>query len=373
MRVLGHPLQSIDLPFLERLAAEQVPESRSHEYRGALPPARDKEQRDRFLETVASFANTEGGVIIFGFQEAAWEVVGLRSLDLDADVRRLEDMVRRLDPPIQRLEVGPTLLASNGAPLLLLGVGRSLYAPHAVVYENNRIGFFRRTNRGKQPMDSRELRREFLEADLWRRDAEEYRASRIRDALATAQFAPGAAGIMFMHCLPLGRLDSQFEVTSRRELAVRCFQSPLTFRRSRMNIDGLLLHNDESDSPEWLQCFRHGGLELATQFLLVETDVLSGEWVVGYIGSFVRGAVAWFSELGVSEPFLLNTTFVRVRGTRLSRSHDFLGQADTFDRDSVHIPTLLLGADAMTVEQALAETEKLLWQATGRFSVPPRR
>jgi hypothetical protein len=349
LRILDRALGEIDVEFLQRLATEQVSESRTHDYRGSLPPARVANERDRFLETVASFANTEGGILVFGFREAAWELTGLPGFNPDGDVRRLEEMALRLDPPLPHL-YPRVLTLEGGGHVLLIGVPQSFSAPHAVVYGNTgHVGYFRRNNRGKYPLDSRDVRRSFLEANLWRMESEQFRERRI----ALAEKWPGGSRItrtLLIHLLPIGRLDRTYDLAARRDDIRREFKRLAECNR-RMNVDGLLYEAERRKGPEsqpfWLQCFRHGGFEAGISLERLrgrDETTIDGEHLTQLLNDFALGGAWLLRELGVDPPYVLLISLLRVYAQRLARSiDDMSGSGQFFDRQDLLLPPVGIG------------------------------
>lgn len=376
MYVLGWPFQDIDEEILSRLAADRVPESRTHDYTGALPAPRNDEERDKFLEKLASFANTEGGVLICGFNESQWEVRGLRGFNPDGDVRRVEQLARRLDPPLAPI-LERRLTAPSGDPVLLLGVAPSFVGPHAVVYDSKgRVGYFRRNNRGKYAMETSELRRAFLEADAWRKEALGFRDDRIR----LARDWPAGRRIsctMIAHLLPLGRLEARYNIEARRdEIQKRIGQWILGSTR-RMNVDGLEFEaptapNGSERRPLWVQCFRHGGAELGVSLermpAIVPSGAIDGSQVHELLRDFTTSGVSLLEDLSVSPPYVLLVSLCGVYARRLTRGPtDYTTDNQWFDRHEVLLPGLLVAPGVASVEEALAEAKVLIRQAAGYF------
>lgn len=86
----------------------QVPEGRTIDYkRDAL--GRSDGDKKEFLADVSSFANSGGGFLIFGMDEAngiATALIGIDVADIDTEIRRLDELIRDgLEPTILGLEI----------------------------------------------------------------------------------------------------------------------------------------------------------------------------------------------------------------------------------------------------------------------------
>jgi len=126
---------------VEQLVSGQVPEGRELDYKQQLPGNTQDDKRE-YLYDLTSFANTSGGVIIFGIREQRdpnnaptglpADVVGLGGINTDKEIQRLESLqltgVERRVPGV-RFKVIDGL--ANG-PILLVSVPRSWASPHIV-------------------------------------------------------------------------------------------------------------------------------------------------------------------------------------------------------------------------------------------------
>ena len=104
--VIPRKLSEIDEAAIDSLLENEVSESTTIEYKSALPGSTDSEKKE-FLADVSAFANTRGGDLIFGIIEEGGipkEVPGVRFVDADADVRRLESLMRDGTNPRIRYE-----------------------------------------------------------------------------------------------------------------------------------------------------------------------------------------------------------------------------------------------------------------------------
>src|SRR5207244_48465 len=202
--ILGKHFGDLAVGDVEQLVAEKRHEDRHLEYKRQLPNKQQTEGIRRFLESVASFANKGGGVIMFGVKEengAQQETVGLADAVEDVENRRLESYAReRIDPPVTNLI--PHWHAWQGErKILILEVPRSLAAPHGV--EGT---FYGRQTGAKYSMPTHQLRQLFLERDYWEQEAEEFRRARtlglINDNFGLLATPPGPS--LLIHVVPLG-------------------------------------------------------------------------------------------------------------------------------------------------------------------------
>ncbi|MER9353737.1 ATP-binding protein [Mesorhizobium sp. M0514] len=97
--MIERPLDQITLDEIEALVTFRRSESRTLDFKEALPAGDHKGVRD-FLADVTAFANTDGGDIIIGVRDdkngVAAEVVGIGRIGLDQELRRIDDQLRTL-------------------------------------------------------------------------------------------------------------------------------------------------------------------------------------------------------------------------------------------------------------------------------------
>ena len=146
----------------------------THDYKASLPRGGKTPERQKLLAGLGSCANAAGGILVVGLDQATWTLPGVAGWNEDSHVKQLDDVSRLTVPPLPQLR-HRTLTRDGAPPIALVGVSRSLAAPHAIKLEPEGWRYWARSNRGKHEMDVTELRRSFLEADQWDRDAEAYR------------------------------------------------------------------------------------------------------------------------------------------------------------------------------------------------------
>lgn len=123
-------LDAIDAAALQRLVLNGVPESRTIEYKRDLPDPKSKRE---FLADVTSFANANGGDLLYGIEAPRGSPVAIASIairDPDAELRRWEDIIQSgVEPrlPGLRLRWVPT---DDGQGVMVIRVPSSPIGPH---------------------------------------------------------------------------------------------------------------------------------------------------------------------------------------------------------------------------------------------------
>jgi len=69
MHLNGRHIDKLEAEDITRLIEESVPESTTLDYKEELPNLKDKIQKLKWLALVSSFANKDGGIIIYGIKE----------------------------------------------------------------------------------------------------------------------------------------------------------------------------------------------------------------------------------------------------------------------------------------------------------------
>lgn len=152
----------IALGDIRALVDNRVAERRTLEFKRDLPGG-SNDARKEFIADITSFANAQGGDIVFGLAEAngsAAAIHGLEIDDLDACSRALEDRILTgADPRIPGVRL-KWIAADDGKHLLLIRVPASASAPHRVIVAGSGK-FFGRKGNGKYELDTQELREAF--------------------------------------------------------------------------------------------------------------------------------------------------------------------------------------------------------------------
>ncbi len=298
MQLFGKRLGSITAQDILALVSRATSESLELEYKRDLPGGSDGD-RHEYLADVSAMANTQGGLIVYGISEkkdddgkntgTPEEIVGLPNLNLDVLGQGLRNLaLAGLNPQLPSIEF--QLLDVDGKNILILGVPRSLYGPHAVWFKQSGK-FYRRDAFGKRQVAPMELSQMFLEQHEWAEQAEAFRQSRIRKAFSgeTGIAIPDRAPT-FVHILPLGRLHTTISIFEGDWQ--RTASSAFVGRGSMdwtPNFDGFLVQESGrgTDPPTfYTQAFRFGGFEFYTSRL----------WRDEPRGIFLPGAQAFLDD-----------------------------------------------------------------------------
>ena len=122
--MIPKPLNEIAELDIQELKAAGIEEGKVIEYKRELPGTRDEDKRE-FLADVSSFANTAGGDVIYGVTEdqgVIVDLVGVSSPDFDAEILRLENLIR--DGVFPRMSASLRAVACASGKLLISGCAR---------------------------------------------------------------------------------------------------------------------------------------------------------------------------------------------------------------------------------------------------------
>jgi hypothetical protein len=287
--LLGKQLTEITEDDLDSLVDNEVAESRELEYKLTLPD-NAREEKVEFLADIVAFANSAGGVILYGVDEEGdanrnttgipREVSGLTGINIDEEIRRLDNIIRDgVDPRIIGLRIHPITL-TNGNVVFALEVPRSWNAPHAVDYQRH-WRFYYRDSAGKHPMDVSEVRNLFNASEGLLERIRDFRAERLFKIAADETPVPIVQGAkLALHLIPLEafRPGQTLNLALYESSIEQSFPViPSEARWHRYNIDGVVtyaLHPDYTASA-YTQVFRNGVIESVDTLML--SDRLENE------------------------------------------------------------------------------------------------
>lgn len=263
--MIPRPLNDISEADLTGLITNGVAEGRTIDYKRALPGNTDADKKE-FLADTSSFANTGGGDLVFGMDEASGlptQIAGVQSADLDVEIRRLDSILAAGLSPRIRYAMR-TVTTTGGERVLVLRIERSWSGPHRVVFQQH-DKFYGRNSAGKYPLDVNELRTAFTLSSTATERIRGFRTDRII-ALSNNQtpvpFIDSPKVVL--HCIPLEAFagTAQYNVLPLYDKPVPLSPMVTTNWDRRLNLDGILAFGTQQPCPSYTQLYRNGVVEV---------------------------------------------------------------------------------------------------------------
>jgi len=265
--MVAKKLAEITCDDIASLIQNQVREGKTIEYKRSLPDRTDGGKVE-FLADVSSFANTGGGDLILGVEEAAGlpvRIVGVGSPNLDQEILRLEGLIRDgLDPRVTSCEIRAVECA-DGSTVVVVRAGKSWNSPHRVTLGGH-AHFYGRNSAGKHCLDASELRTAFTLSEQVTDRIRRFRVDRIA-AIGGGEMpvpmTPG--GKILLHLVPV----QSFATRTVLDVA-KLYEHPEWLPpiggggwNHRLTLDGFLTHTNRTPEPAWTYTllFRSGILE----------------------------------------------------------------------------------------------------------------
>jgi hypothetical protein len=363
--LLGKKIEELTEDDLRGLVAAQALEGLRLDFKRELPAGPFEAVRE-FLADVSSFANTDGGHLVYGVEEAggaATDISGVVDVDRDATKLRLTESIRSgIAPRLDGVTMSHVALA-DGRSVLVIEIPRSFTPPHMVSYRGS-SRFFARTSAGsKYQMDVQQIRNAFIASETINDRLRDFRVDRVARIIAddTPSRIVGRARLA-AHIMPLQSFTPGFAVPVNH-LKTAAFMELRPFatggESTFYNFDGILqrrLAPEDLDDGGggYVQLFRNGCIES------VSADMFGSVGVRGIPSKFFEptmirelGQYLHFvsAQLRIGPPYIVAISLLGVRGFGLILGPGARG-GTLIDRDNLLIPDLFVD------EVPIAEGEK---------------
>ncbi len=364
-------INDITIENIEALKINGVSEGKTIEYKSQLPgnPNTDK---IRFLATVSSFANTNGGDIIYGIKESAGKPSSINGViipNLDQEKLRLEQIIRNgIEPSIPSVQLHEINLKNNSY-ILIIRILKSWNAPHRVTL-NKHSKFYGRNSAGRYELDVSELKTSFLLTENIANRIRNFIAERITAIYADDTPIPLSKGAkVLMHLIPLSSF-TQRELIGINDC--RRHQNNLLPLGSSgwspwINIDGFLTYNGNMDdtSSAYAQLYRTGVIETVRSIELWHNEpYIPSTSIEEYILHAFQSYLRIYKDIGIETPVFVFLSFLGVNKYILGVNlHDH--RKHTVDRDLIQLPELIIETydiDALKIFKPLFD---MIWNAWG--------
>ena len=366
------PANQISEADLLALIEAKTSEGKEIDYKKELPGPSDRDRRE-YLYDVSSFANTLGGYLIFGMDEAAGvatEIPGLAGINPDNEIRRLEEMARDgIRPPITGIETAPVPLAS-GRLAIAMRIPRSWNPPHQVTLQKV-FRFYARDTNGKYQLDVDELRNVFARSEAIGQRMGQFRIDRIvkivSDDLPVILSSPAR---MVIHLLPFSAFGGVANVNLRQLLTPPQSLVGLIggFSNHRFNLDGFAAWNDNN----YVLVFRNGCLEVVSVCARPDRprDAEGFLPAIGFeeqVFGRVRHGKELLEHFSIECPVAIMVSFSGIKGWRMGvpPGRYVTSAIDVFDRDPLILPEIVIETFGASVSLETRPIIDAVWNAAG--------
>lgn len=336
---------------VEALIANGVAERRTLEFKRELPGNREKDRKE-FLADVTSFANAQGGDILFGIDAPngiATAIAGLSIEDSDKEVLRWEEvLLAGVEPRLPGVRLRWIACGEAGG-VMLIRVPASSIAPHRVIFaRSNR--FFGRKSNGKYEMDTQELRDAFTASEALPTRLRALHLEAVDAALrGDLPICLGDDPTAIVSLIPttIFREARDLDVTPEHALAPH---KPSGHMEAIRMIEGVLLHTNLGEQgavQSYAVTHRTGRTDLVWTIGRLIDELKKTEtklvWPKRFEDGLLDAAISgtsWLNHYGIDGPWLVMATITGIKDYHLIVSNDYW--SDPAWRDHATLPPLVI-------------------------------
>lgn len=369
---------ALSLADLQELVTAQVPEGLRLEYKRELYRSSDNDKRE-LLKDVSSLANSHGGHLLLGIEEVggvATQISGVDCLDLDAEILRMEQIIRSgVEPVISGIRI-KTISVDQNHSVFVLRIPKSWHPPHRVVARGvNR--FYIRHSAGVHEPSIEELRALFTQSFSALEQAHRFRDERIARVCAGEDDRPLlSGGRLFLHIVPTaafsGIVNLDIETVHSQHTSFHPFGS--TGMSPRFNYYGFINERGGDDNHGYTQIFRNGCLEATKAGIVRERDGQRGipglgieEQIFRVLSPYICG----LRDVGVPPPLIVMFALEGVRGVHYHVQRNSWGDYEPpLPVDILHLPAAFIEdyGEEVDYHRAVRPAFDALWNAIGYSS-----
>lgn len=381
-------IENINIDDIQSLIENSVCENKNLDYKRELHIDTDSDKKE-FLADISSFANSNGGDIIFGIEEDDKEkiptkLIGIHYDNDDVLIRKLEDFIRQsIQPIILNIEY-KLLETSDNRCILVIRIPQSLIGPHRVEYKGNNK-FFTRNNKGKYQMDVNELRLSFNSGLNLEKRIEDFKMNRYYEILSNKyKRLISDSPIFVIHYIPLSALNDTFRLSINdvKQAMNKANSMALGYGYSkRITLDGIAMDYKENNRSSFAIYKNNGIVEKATtnffkkqyEFTSISPskiiDFINGYQVLDKLISDFNEVKEYYNNLGISTPLIIACSILNAQGYTIPTRdwYDILGKVD---RDILLIDNLYIENFNDNTETILKPIFDSIYNACGYEKCP---
>ncbi|MBL1156081.1 MAG: ATP-binding protein [Chlorobi bacterium] len=379
MYISLNEIKTLTLDTVKRLVDSKIPEGKLIDYKESLSVFTSDEKKE-FLADVSSFANAEGGNLIYGVKEVdgiPTDICGFKVDSIDAEILKLENLIRDCtDPRVQGTLINYITL-DNGQFVLVIYIPKSFNPPH-VVKIGNHWKFYSRNSKGKYQLDVSELKSIISLSSNVQERIRDFRLERIsRIKNRDLQIPISDEPKFIYHIVPLVSSTSN-TVVDLAKFERANFKYELFYNLPKIyNYEGILIHNHQEgyNADLYVQIFRSGAIEVYASYLhnrdkqLVPRNSFEKE-LIEQIPNYI--SVIKYFELTM--PLVIFLTVLDIKGYKIGL-YEYENMREMYNRpftlNDLLLPEVYIDDAALTnLPLALKPLFDPIWNAAGHPQSP---
>ena len=372
----------IDANYLKRLIGNKISEGLTLDYKRDLNIGTANEKKE-FLSDITSFANAEGGVIIYGVEEEEEEIattnntgrpgkiVGIPIESKESLILKIEDIITNgIQPRIQNKRI--SLIDIDSKTMVVITIPKSYGIPHMVTYEKTNK-FYKRRISGKYLLDVFELNQMFMQSNELQERAEAFVTHRIETVL-TNNFIPNiiTENGAFIHIVPLSFQQNLIGLTGEADYVtiMDLFGHLISLNDQHHNFEGYIMTSLRGGTVYgYFQVFRNGILEYYwTDYIdIIQPDDQKYFFIENLeidCINMVSNAIAYYDKIGIYSPLLVFINLFGLTHSRIYTRSEFRGPKQILS-NSVAIPPILIKSYDSKIANELKPAFDIIWQSWG--------
>lgn len=254
---------------LKQLIVNQTCEKRTIDYKLTLELDGDEKKKE-FLADIVSFANTLGGLLIYGVEQEAGmpiKLIGIEYSSFDILKGQIESIIQDGTSPKLNTITVIHVKISEGKEVIIIKIPQSMTSPHLVWFKRYPKFFARNSSEGIYQLEISDIRSSIIASENFYDRFRNFRLERVSKLLNNqAPVLLNEHPKFVIHIIPFNEFNYAQHIDMSSEKWLDQFNSTeYNNYHKRHNFDGYLIHlpfDNKSPAEHYIQFFRNGEVEI---------------------------------------------------------------------------------------------------------------